>query len=485
MNISWPRGESLRGTEDITPTDHQMNAINLATTMNIGLLSGGPGTGKTFTIASFIKAIVGQRTFERAWGDGDHSSASVGLANPDEQLIAVIAPTGKAAQASTKALRQYGLGIRAQTIHRLLGPTRSGHDSEGWGFRYDDKNKLPHEYFFVDEPSMIPTILMSQFLAAVKPGAKIMMAGDPDQLAPVGKGKPFADMINSGVVPHGHLTEIHRFAGRGAVVCAAIRDSEKWSPSPKIDLALESPENVLHKECRAVSIPKQVKKLFDRLVAKGHDRYWDIQVICPVNANSVCSRAKINELLTINKSMKDKAGRQLFLPGDKVVNRRNRMLNIGSSHLQSSTGTLPGEVYVANGEIGIVKKTVCDEKTEKLKYLLVEFENSNGHLAQLKPFDCDDLQMAWAITGHSSQGSQWPFVILVIDDSFGASSVCTKNYWYTVFSRFSEMVATIGPMATLKEQSSKPGVQSRVTKLSQLLKERDCATSAQVADVSV
>jgi exodeoxyribonuclease V alpha subunit len=184
-------------------TEHQLQAVALATKGSIGSLGGGPGTGKTYCAASLIHAAINHVGREK---------------------IGVAAPTGKAAVRITEVMKGYGVPIQAKTIHSLL-QVEQQQDGSGWQFFYRSGRPLPLRYLIVDEASMIDTSLMCNLLAARGKGTHLLFVGDIHQLPPVGHGAPLRDMIAAGI-PYGELLEIQRQAAGSLIVraCHAIRN---------------------------------------------------------------------------------------------------------------------------------------------------------------------------------------------------------------------------------------------------------------------
>jgi exodeoxyribonuclease V alpha subunit len=308
--IDWPSAASL---PDLS--DHQREQYALAARGSIAVLGGRPGTGKTFSLARILSSIPSGRS-------------------------AVAAPTGKAAVRITESLQSAGVqGIRATTIHSLLGPSRD-EDSGQWSFEHNEENPLDLDWIFVDESSMVDAPLAASLLEARKPGCRIMFVGDVNQLAPVGYGAPLRDMTAAGV-PYGELTEIRRNAGRIVRCCHGIIDKHRFEPSPKLDLAAESPENLLHVERRdpdgQVEAIKAMLERFrggmelqvrkDReIVSRRIDPVWDCQILVPVNEKSPLGRVRLNKTLQgfLNPGGETAAGSP-FRVDDKIVCTRNHM----------------------------------------------------------------------------------------------------------------------------------------------------------------
>ena len=421
-------------------TEHQSGQVAIAASANIGCLSGGPGTGKTFSIAQHIKSLPGP--------------------------VAVCAPTGKAAVRVSELMQRAGVPIEATTIHRLLVVERNGHDGEGWGFYHNRYNPLNESTIIVDESSMISTQLMSSLLAACETGSRILFVGDPYQLPPVGHGKPFADLIGSGVVPHGHLVEIHRFAGRIAHVCQAIRTGKPWQPSPAVNVdwsgsaPIESPENMRHIERpNARSAGSAILGVIDRVKQHGLDPIMDVQVLCATNDNGLLSRKSLNEKL---QQQFNPDGRSVgdcpYRLGDKVINLKN---GIYDSHWSGGNKPNDESYYISNGDVGIVIDV-------DRKFAGVQFDG--GRCVRINKKHWKQVDLAYAVTVHKAQGSQWPVVIVVADESGAAHRVCGRSWWYTAISRASILTVTFGRRNTIDRHCRQQNIEQRKTFLAHDLK---------------
>jgi exodeoxyribonuclease V alpha subunit len=217
----WPKGP-LPGL-----SDHQQEELTEALTGPVALLTGSPGTGKTYTATAVIRAI-----------------ADAGLM----RLIAVCAPTGKAAVRITSVMRAAGLAIDASTIHRLLGPSKDG---GSWRFAHDEDSQLPHRIVVVDEVSMLDTDIAAVLFAALEDGTHVLLVGDVHQLAPVGHGAPLRDMMDAGL-PAARLTEIQRNAGMIVKACVHVKEGEHFEAMKSLDQwSPDAPErNLVHLSCR-------------------------------------------------------------------------------------------------------------------------------------------------------------------------------------------------------------------------------------------
>jgi exodeoxyribonuclease V alpha subunit len=411
---------------DLDVSLHQRNAVEDGLAEGcIGLLTGGPGTGKTYTLAALIKAID----------------------NPSQ--IAVCAPTGKAAVRCTSALARQGVAMTATTIHTLLGVESK--TDEGWAFTHDESCPLPYKYIFVDESSMVDLRLLWHLLKARQEGAFILFVGDPNQLPPVGDGAPLRDMIAAGV-PCGKLTEIHRNAGAIVHTCVKIRDKRTIGVVP---VRFDLPQGNLVLTRRA-TMSGQVKALRDTLYAieriGKYDPVLDCQILVAVNEKSKLSRKTLNETLQeyLNKDG-HRVDKNEFRIGDKVICLRN-------SFYPSAMGRGQQE-YVANGDIGIVIR---------ITPTLSKIQLHDPTRTVIIPGNVD-WSLAYAITAHKSQGSEWPVVIVMLDSYPAAQMVCEREWLYTAISRAQDCCVMIGTRATADGFCQRSGIRRRRTFLKELL----------------
>lgn len=432
--VQWPQLAGAFDGDRIT--DHQVAGLEAATAGNVGLLTGLPGTGKSFSLARLV-----------------------GLLPPGR--VALAAPTGRAAVRMMESMAQYGYEqLHASTIHSLLGITRNGHDGDGWGFLHNEHNPLPADFIIIDESSMIPNSLMASLLSAVRPGACILFIGDPNQLPPVGAGRPFLDMIEAGL-PHGHLSEVHRYAGRIAQVCKAINDGQPWQPSPQVDLdpANGFPENLRHIERGNPALQiAALKTVVEKVVSgRGKNPIWDLQVLCAVNDKSPVCRKKLNESL---QALLNPDGESLpnnpFRVGDKAMCLKN---GFRVEHWEGEKPDHVWEHYVANGEIGRVEAIDAN-------WIAVKFA---GKAATIRFWrgEWSEIDLAYACTVHKAQGSGFPVVVVMLDGSGGAEFVCSRAHHYTAISRASELCITIGKRSVLDEHCRKVDTERRVTFLTE------------------
>lgn len=468
----WPTDLTVSTTEgDGLPSEHQREQILAATRGAVGCFVGGPGTGKTHSLASLLKQALTQ----------------VG-----QEDVSVAAPTGKASVRARESLQARNLAIDAGTMHRLLEIGRNGHDGDGWAFLRGRENPLDQRLYILDETSMVDASLLADFLDAVPDGGNVLMIGDPFQLAPVGHGAPLRDLLAAGV-PQGELTEVRRNSGAIVEACAAIKAGRPVEFCAEFDLDAADPRNLMLLDCP----PEQSLDVLAGVLS-GMSRFdpaWECQVITATNDKSDISRVKLNERFgkTLNPDG-HRVAKNPFAVGDKIICLRNTRLKavepigkFGQPDMALDAGNyqpLRGiqraadqvEQYVANGEIGRVV-AVSDKATVArfggANVPLVTIANKVKRAAQEESGDAEagalsDFDLAWAITVHRSQGSEWPCVIVMIDEA--GSQIADRNFWYTAISRARTACVVIGPKSVFDRQVKRVSLNRRRTFLPELLK---------------
>ncbi|NTV99343.1 MAG: AAA family ATPase, partial [Chlorobiaceae bacterium] len=349
--------------------------------------------------------------------------------------ILLCAPTGRAAKRLTEAT-----GREAKTIHRLLE-----FDPHLRDFRRGPSNPLQADVVVVDESSMIDVVLMNRLLGAVSDHAAVIFAGDVDQLPPVGPGFVLADMIRSGDVPLVRLTEIFRQAQSSMIIVNAHRinrGEQVFNPSgPELSdfyvVDAKSPEDIRRRLLQVIC---------DRIPARfGLDPLREIQVLTPMNKGVLGTKA-LNELLqvTLNPGRTKKIVRfgTTFLEGDKVI----QMVN-----------NYDREVF--NGDIGRIISVDEDEGG-----LCVQFDDRE---AVYEAGDLDEIALAYAITIHKSQGSEYPAVVIPL--SMHHYALLERNLIYTAVTRAKKLVMIIGDPRALSMAIAEKRASGRLTGLAPLI----------------
>lgn len=381
----------------------QRKAIFEAASSGVLIITGGPGTGKT----TIIKALI--RIYE-----------SMGCE------VALAAPTGRAAKRMAEST-----ACEARTIHRLLEVEfRDEADGdEGATFARNEHNLLDADIIIIDEASMIDMFLMQALLAAIRPGARLVLLGDCDQLPSVGAGNVLHDLINSGCFNIVRLTEIFRQGSESLIVTNAHRINRGEMP---VTDARDKDFFFMKREGGAL-ISTLAEVTAKRLPATyGVSAFDKIQVITPTRKGAAGTET-LNQLLQaeLNPPAKDKAEKKfrnvVFREGDKVMQIRNNYDLTWDEDGKERFG-------IYNGDIGVIGKIY-----DRQSYMMVSFDGREVEYG----FDLlEDLELAYAITVHKSQGSEYPFVVMPVTDF--PPMLMTRNLLYTAVTRAKTMAVLIG-----------------------------------------
>ena len=487
--VHWPAVDGL----DVS--DHQRAELAKALQAPLAIFSGSPGTGKTYSAARVIGALVEECGVDQ---------------------VAVCAPTGKAAVRITEAMQGYGLPLKAKTIHSLLG-VQGDSAGDGWALEHNEANPLKHRFIVVDESSMIDTDLACSLFRARAKGTHILLVGDTAQLLPVGHGAPLRDLTTAGV-PSGMLTEIKRNGGSIVRACAEIRQGQRFAVDERLSPADGTNLKAIDGIGGVDGIKRRLVNVLRKLGEQEHDGrrldpVWDCQVIVAVNDRSQLSRKKLNELLQreFNPAAGDgKAKNGGFLPGDKIVCTKNGFLPLVDDAAAGLSSGAPGadeirtndkgDVFIANGELGQILRvenggavTVArfDAPRREVKILRSkEAVDAAGKAGKSRAGatregdseggdgggDSDggtgcNFELGYAISCHKSQGSEWPVVIVVLDDYPGARMVCSREWLYTAISRGKTAVLLLGNKAVADGMVKRPALHKRKTFLAELMRE--------------
>lgn len=450
---AWPTTEGLEVSE------HQRQALAAALRSPVGVLAGSPGTGKTFTAARLIARLIGEH-------------------GQDE--VAVVAPTGKAAVRISEALQSYGVVLRARTIHSFLGVLQAADGlrdkyhatqalgSPGWCFEHCQGNPVDQRFIVVDESSMVDVELMAAFLDALPPDGHVLLVGDVQQLPPVGHGAPLRDLLAAGVA-QGELREIRRNSGAIVETCARIRDQDGFD----LGTVLE-PETGRNLILREAATGEDAQDWILRLVRNIRDLHladpvWETQVLVAVNDKGPLSRRELNRLLQEELNGGNRSAGARFWVGDKIVCLKNSFMPAVSEVMDSleedldegyTRGREDGstDLYVANGELGRVledfpNRLVVEFSAPKRVVLIPKKgggeaateEGGAGGEGSVVDFD-----LGYTVSCHKSQGSEWPIVIVALDDGGGARLVCDRAWLYTAISRAKRAAILVGKEATAR-----------------------------------
>ena len=407
-----PRGldrqiQAIAKESGIEYSEEQTQAIREAATSGLLLITGGPGTGKT-TILRGILELLGQ--------------------NQLRCLLA--APTGRAAKRLTEVT-----GEDASTIHRLL---EAGIDpaTGKMFFARDAENPLKCDAVIVDEMSMVDVSLLYSLLQAIPTGKRLILVGDPDQLPPVGPGFPFGDMLRSGSLPTVRLTEIFRQAQKSLIVMNAHRVNQGEMP----DLKCVSSDFFFMRRTSEEAVCTLIRDLCaTRLPQKMGIPTDQIQVLSPTRKGAV-GTVNLNRLLqaALNPQSPDKKERPYgdyqFREGDRVMQIRNNYDILWKKADGSAVGA-----GIFNGDVGRIQ--TIDPASETLTVLF------DDRLAEYDFTQLGELEPAYAMTVHKSQGSEYRAVILTAWN--GSPYLLSRSILYTAITRARELLIIVGREETV------------------------------------
>lgn len=412
----------LRGRTGQELADEQAQAVRLALTSRVAVLTGGPGCGKSFTVRSVVE-----------------------LARAKRARVVLVAPTGRAAKRLAELT-----GHEAATVHRLL-ELRPGGEAA-----YDRDRPLDADLVVVDESSMMDVILANKLVKAIPPGAHLLLVGDVDQLPSVGAGEVLRDLLAAEAIPRVRLTRIFRQAQRSGIVVNAHRINAGSPPTLRgfddfFWFTCEPPE-----DSEAHPAEETARLVVDivarRLPARfGLDPRRDVQVLTPMHRGPA-GAGNLNLLL-----------QQALTPGgDGVAERRfgGRVFRVGDKVTQLRNNYDKGTAGVFNGTVGVVTAISVEEQT-------VTVRTDEDELVDYDFTELDELAHAYAISIHRSQGSEYPAVVLPLTTS--AWMMLQRNLLYTGVTRAKRLVVLAGSRRALAVAVRTPGAGRRHTALTHRL----------------
>ena len=407
--------KSIESELDIELHDLQREAVIKALSEGLFILTGGPGTGKTTTIKSIIS----------------------GLERRNLRFV-LAAPTGRAAKRMSETT-----GYEASTIHRLLSIKHNPEERADAYFEMNEDNPLDVDAVIIDEASMVDIFLFNSLLKAISPGCKLIIVGDSNQLPSVGPGQVLKDMLDSGVCPNVELKYIFRQSNESHIVTYAhmINNGEQ------IDFTTKYEDFFLLKRDNYEEIRQALLYLIcEKLPKHFNTNPMQIQVLTPMKKGAL-GVWELNRILqeSINppsdKKVELEYGENIFRVGDKVMQTKNNydmewdiMSTYGIS-AQRGKG-------VFNGDIGII-----DHINKPSRLIRITFDD--GREAEYSYETLEELELAYAITIHKSQGSEYPVVIMPLLG--GPRSLLYRNLLYTGVTRAKDCVVILGSENTVKE----------------------------------
>ena len=413
--VDWDKALAwLAGRTGAQLAPEQADAVRLALTSKVAVLTGGPGCGKSFTVRSVVE-----------------------LARAKGARVVLAAPTGRAAKRLAELT-----GHEAATIHRLLALRPGGEPS------FDATNPLDADLVVVDETSMVDVILANKLVKAVAPGAHLLLVGDVDQLPSVGAGEVLRDLLAAGALPVVRLTKIFRQAQQSGIVVNAHRINAGSTP------ALTGFADFFWFGCEDT---EQTAELVVDVVARriparfGLDPRRDVQVLCPMHrgpAGAGNLNLLLQEALTpyADGAPERRYGGRVFRVGDKVTQLRNNYDK--------------GAAGIFNGTVGVVTAMSLEEHT--LTVRTDEDESVDYGFDEL-----DELAHAYAVTIHRSQGSEYPAVVIPLVTS--SWMMLQRNLLYTGVTRAKKLVVLAGSRRALAAAVRTKGAGRRHTALAHRL----------------
>ncbi len=401
---------------DLTLEDTQRDAVRLALTSQVAVITGGPGTGKS-TITRIILSALNDAGLEPA----------------------LCAPTGKAAKRAAEAT-----GFESKTIHRMLELDNKGN------FKRNEDNPLEADVLVIDELSMVDVALFYSVIKAVAPRTRVILIGDVDQLPSVGPGKVLADILTSKALPTVRLTQVFRQAASSAIVRNAHKVNRGEVPEVGYETGSDfaftayapaDNSDQAKADCRD-QVEAEVLRVAKNIYKKGFDPIRDVQVLAPMRRGALGSlnlNEKLQALLNPHPEAKLEFGDVTYGVGDKVMQLRNNY-----------------EKDIFNGDIGYVSGVDEGSRT-----LTVEYEGRSP--VTYKMSDLDELTLAYAFTIHKSQGSEFPVVIMPLDNSH--YTMLKRNLVYTGMTRAKKLMILVGQQWAAKKAVENSQIDDRYSRL--------------------
>lgn len=422
--------EDTEKSNNITLAEHQKSAIYCALEKGVTVITGGPGTGKTTIINTIIQIM-----------------------EELDKKVMLAAPTGRAAKRMSEVCK-----TESKTIHRLLESTFSEND-DNMHFVKNEENPLDCDLLIIDEMSMVDILLMQALLKALKSHTRLIMVGDSDQLPSVGAGNVLHDIINSGIVPTVSLTEIFRQAKESAIVVNAHKINHGKYP----EFNKQGTDFFIVKRDTAVDISNSIIDLFTKRLPKAYkyNPLYQIQILSPTR-KGITGVTELNNALqkVINPQSKKKKEKSfkniIFREGDKVMQTRNNY-DMEWTKLENPEETGCG---IFNGDIGYIHRIDKDMESATIVF--------DDRLCIYEFAKMEDLDLAYAVTVHKSQGSEFDAVIMPMYPC--APMLQNRNLFYTAVTRAKKLVVLVGRESCVQAMIDNNTKQLRYTGLEEKLR---------------
>src|SRR5579872_2233241 len=407
--------DRLKQNRNMHLTEKQREAVQMAYSQKVSILTGGPGTGKSTSIRALMMLLRNRKID-----------------------VALAAPTGRAAKRLSEAT-----GAQAKTLHRLL--EYAPHDNS---YQRNEENPLPYQFVIVDEFSMVDILLFYHLLKALPKDAHLLMVGDADQLPSVGPGNVLRDLLRSESIPTVRLTELFRQAQQSKIIVNAHRINSGQMPNLKSeatsDFFFVTEEDPFRAQRLVLDLVQR------RLPVRYHlNPMTDIQVLAPMYKGplgvTILNEELQAQLNPTSYAQVEWAGRTIRV-GDKVMQVRNNY-----------------DKGVFNGDVGWVRSIQTEVTCLKVEFL----EEAGPLLVKYEFHELDELMLAYAVTVHKSQGSEYPAIVLALTTSH--SMLLQRNLLYTAITRAKRLCVLVGQPRALEIAVRNNRVAQRNTGLAERL----------------
>lgn len=399
-------------------TEKQREAVQMAYKQKVSILTGGPGTGKSTSLRALLM-MLRKRKVE----------------------VALTAPTGRAAKRLTEATG--AIGFQAKTLHRLL--EYAPHDNS---YQRNEENPLPYQFVIVDEFSMVDILLFYHLLKALPPDAHLMLVGDADQLPSVGPGNVLRDLLRSKAIPTVVLMELFRQAQQSRIIVNAHQINAGHMPSLKVE---PKSDFFFFKEEDPVRAQQLILDLVQRRIPERFhfNALTDIQVLSPMYKGAV-------GVESLNEELQARLNPQAFAE----LEWGGRVLRVGDKVMQVRNNYDKG---VFNGDVGWIRAINKENSTLKIEFL----EEAGPLLVSYDFHELDELVLAYAITVHKSQGSEYPAIIVPLVTQH--AMLLQRNLLYTAITRAKRLCILVGQPRALEMAVRNNRVAMRNTGLAERL----------------